>query len=117
MPGLTRHFLTGEELGRDELHRLVERAAQMKADPLGARPLEGRSVALVFEKPSTRTRLSFEAGIFELGGHPLVLRAGELQVTRGESLRDTALVLSRHVAAIGIRMPTPGPWPITGPCR
>src|SRR3712207_4473342 len=75
----------------------------MKADPLAARPLEGRSVALVFEKPSTRTRLSMEAGVFELGGHPLVLRSGELQVSRGESLRDTALVLSRHVAAIGIR--------------
>src|SRR3712207_3573573 len=75
----------------------------MKADPLGARPLEGRSVALVFEKPSTRTRLSFEAGVFELGGQPIVLRSGELQVSRGESLRDTALVLSRHVAAIGVR--------------
>jgi ornithine carbamoyltransferase len=103
MPRLTRHFLTGDELSRDELHALVERAAQMKADPLAARPLEGRSVALVFEKPSTRTRLSFEAGIFELGGQPIVLRGGELQVSRGESLRDTALVLSRHVAAIGVR--------------
>ena len=62
----------------------------------------GRTVALLFEKPSTRTRVSFEAGIVELGGHPMVLRAGELQLTRGESLRDTALVLSRHVAAIGV---------------
>jgi ornithine carbamoyltransferase len=60
-------------------------------------------VALLFEKPSTRTRVSFEAGIFELGGHPMVLRANELQLTRGESLRDTALVFSRHVAAIGLR--------------
>ena len=60
-------------------------------------------MALLFEKPSTRTRVSFEAGIVELGGHPMVLRAGELQLTRGESLRDTALVLSRHVAAIGVR--------------
>jgi len=98
-----RHFLTGAELTRDELHALVERAAALKADPLASRALEGRSVALVFEKPSTRTRLSFEAGVFELGGHPLVLRSGELQVSRGESLRDTALVLSRHVAAIGVR--------------
>src|ERR687894_158621 len=103
MPALTRHFLTGDELSRGELLELVERAAAMKADPLAARPLEGRSVALVFERPSTRTRLSFEAGVFELGGHPLVLRSGELQLSRGESLRDTALVLSRHVAAIGIR--------------
>jgi ornithine carbamoyltransferase len=100
---LPRHFLTGAELNRDELHALVDRAAWMKAHPHEARPLEGRSVALVFEKPSTRTRLSMEAGVFELGGHPLVLRSGELQVSRGESLRDTALVLSRHVAAIGVR--------------
>jgi ornithine carbamoyltransferase len=100
---LPRHFLDGTELGRDELLALVDRAAQMKAHPLDARPLAGRSVALIFEKPSTRTRLSFEAGVFELGGHPMVLKAGELQVSRGETLRDTALVLGRHVAAIGIR--------------
>src|SRR5205085_8458219 len=62
-----------------------------------------RSIALIFQKPSTRTRVSFEAGIAELGGHPMVLRTDELQLTRGESVRDTAYVLSRHVAAIGIR--------------
>ena len=60
-------------------------------------------VALLFERPSTRTRVSFEAGVVELGGHPMVLRPGEPQLTRGESLRDTALVLSRHVAAVGVR--------------
>ena len=60
-------------------------------------------MALLFEHPSTRTRTSFEAGIVELGGHPMVLRAGELQLSRGESLRDTALVFSRHAAAIGLR--------------
>jgi ornithine carbamoyltransferase len=60
-------------------------------------------VALVFEHPSTRTRTSFEVGIVELGGHPMVVRPGELQLTRGESVRDTALVLSRSVAAIGLR--------------
>jgi ornithine carbamoyltransferase len=100
---MPRHFLTGTELDRSELLALIERAVEMKADPLGARPLDGRSVALIFEKPSTRTRLSFEAGVFELGGHPLILRSGELQLSRGESLRDTAYVLSRHVAAIGVR--------------
>ena len=57
----------------------------------------------MFEMPSTRTRTSFEAGIVELGGHPMVLRPGELQLARGESVRDTALVLSRHVAAIALR--------------
>jgi ornithine carbamoyltransferase len=60
-------------------------------------------VALLFEQPSTRTRVSFEAGVVEMGGHPMVLRANELQLTRGESLRDTALVFSRHAAAIGLR--------------
>jgi ornithine carbamoyltransferase len=105
MPCLStaRHFLDGTELARDELLGLIDRAAAMKAHPLDAKPLLGRSVALVFEKPSTRTRLSFEAGVFELGGHPIVLRSGDLQIARGESLRDTALVLGRHVAAIGIR--------------
>ena len=100
---MTRHFLTGEELTRAELRAVVDRAAELKADPLASQALRGRSVALVFEKPSTRTRLSMEAGVFELGGHPIVLRSGELQISRGESLKDTAMVLSRHVAAIGIR--------------
>jgi ornithine carbamoyltransferase len=60
-------------------------------------------VALLFEKPSTRTRVTFEAGVVELGGHPLILRGDELQLRRGESPRDTALVLSRHVHALGVR--------------
>jgi ornithine carbamoyltransferase len=60
-------------------------------------------VALLFERPSTRTRVSFEVGVHELGGHPVVLRGEELQLTRGESVRDTALVLSRYVGAIGVR--------------
>ena len=100
---MTRHFLTGAELRPDELERLVDRAIELKADRLASRALAGKSVALLFDLPSTRTRVSFEAGIVELGGHPMVLRAGELQLTRGESLRDTALVFSRHVAAIGVR--------------
>jgi ornithine carbamoyltransferase len=98
-----RHFLTGDELSRDELHTLLERALELKASPVSARPLDGRSVALIFHKPSTRTRVSFEAGVFELGGHAIVLRPDEMQLSRGESPRDTALVLSRHVAAIGMR--------------
>jgi ornithine carbamoyltransferase len=100
---LTRHFLTGEELTSAELERLIDRALELKADRLGSRALEGKSVALVFDKPSTRTRVSFETGVHELGGHPLVLREGELQLARGESPRDTALVLSRMVHALGIR--------------
>ncbi len=100
---MTRHLLTGAELTADETHALLERAAQLKAEPHQPQVLAGRSVALIFEKPSTRTRLSFDTGVHELGGHPVVLRGDEMQLSRGESPRDTALVLSRHVAAIGIR--------------
>ncbi|HEX5225233.1 MAG TPA: ornithine carbamoyltransferase, partial [Solirubrobacteraceae bacterium] len=100
---MPRHFLTGAELSRDELDALLDRALQMKREPLAATPLSGRAVALIFEKPSTRTRVSFEVGVRELGGQPVVLRSDEMQLSRGEPLRDTALVLSRHVAAIGVR--------------
>jgi ornithine carbamoyltransferase len=100
---LPRHFLTGDELTRAELLGLVERALELKADPLGSDVLRGRTVALMFEKPSTRTRLSFEAGVAELGGHPMILRPGEMQLSRGESVADTARILSRHVHAVGVR--------------
>ena len=102
-PPVVRHFLTGEELTGEELRSLVERALELKADRTASRALDGKSVALLFERPSTRTRVSFEVAVSELAGHPVVLREGELQLTRGESPRDTALVLSRYVHAIGIR--------------
>jgi ornithine carbamoyltransferase len=100
---LARHYLTGSELTADELDALLRRAAELKAAPRSSRALTDRIVALVFEKPSTRTRVSFEAGIVELGGHAMVLRGDEMQLSRGESAKDTALVLSRHVDAIGVR--------------
>jgi ornithine carbamoyltransferase len=103
LPDLTRHLLTGSELSRPELHSIIERALELKSAPLSSQILAGRSVALIFQRPSTRTRVSFDAGVAELGGNPMVLRTDELQLTRGESVRDTAYVLSRHVAAIGIR--------------
>jgi ornithine carbamoyltransferase len=98
-----RHFLTGAELSAAELDALLDRALELKRAPLSSQALAGRGVALIFEKPSTRTRLSFEMGVYELGGHPLVLRSSETQLSRGESPRDTALVLSRQVAAVGMR--------------
>src|ERR1700738_5203101 len=98
---MLRHFLTGAELTAAELDALIERALELKAAPLSSTALAGRSVALIFEKPSTRTRLSFEIGIHELGGHPVVLRSDELQLSRGEALRDTAPVPSRPRAALG----------------
>jgi ornithine carbamoyltransferase len=100
---MPRHFINGTELAKHELEHLIDRALELKAAPRASQTLAGRTIALIFEAPSTRTRISFEAGIVELGGHPVVLRAGELQLTRGESIRDTALVLSRHVDAVGVR--------------
>lgn len=103
MTSAPRHFLTGDELSSAELLALLERAAELKAAPRSSDALAEQVVALIFEKPSTRTRVSFEAGIVELGGHPMILRAGELQLSRGEAIKDTALVLSRHVQALGVR--------------
>jgi ornithine carbamoyltransferase len=100
---LTRHLITGAELDPARLTAILDRALTLKQAPGGSQALAGRTVALLFEQPSTRTRTSGESGVFELGGHPMVLRANELQLTRGESVRDTALVFSRHVAAIGLR--------------
>lgn len=98
-----QHFITGAELDADRLDLLLRRAAALKEAPLSSRALEGRTVALVFNKPSTRTRTSFESGVFELGGHPMILRPDEMQLTRGESVRDTAYILSRHAHVIGLR--------------
>jgi ornithine carbamoyltransferase len=100
---LARHFLTGAELSRADLDSLLHRASELKSSPRASRALQDRIVALVFEKPSTRTRVSFEAGVVELGGHPMVLRSGEMQLSRGESVKDTARILSAHVDAVGVR--------------
>ena len=100
---MTRHFLTGAELSAEELTALLDRAAELKRAPLSSDALLRRSVALIFQAPSTRTRTSFETGIAELGGHPMVLRPDEMQLSRGESVRDTAYILSRHSSAVGIR--------------
>jgi ornithine carbamoyltransferase len=99
-------FLTGEELDRDELLALLDRAEELKRGRErgeGSDALVGRSVALVFEKPSTRTRVSFEVGTAELGATPVVLRGDELQLTRGESFADTGRILSRYLHGIVIR--------------
>jgi len=85
---------------------VLDRALELKSgrrDGAGGDELAGRSIALVFERPSTRTRISFEVGVAELGATPIVLRGDELQLSRGESIADTARVLSRYVDAIAIR--------------
>ena len=100
-----QHFITGTELKEGELHGLLDRALELKAARRDAAdPLRGCSVALLFEKPSTRTRISFQVGIEQLGGHAMLMRSEELQLARGESVRDTALVLSRYLDAIVVRV-------------
>ncbi|HEY5977946.1 MAG TPA: ornithine carbamoyltransferase [Solirubrobacterales bacterium] len=103
---MKRDYLTGEELGAFELGELLASAAALKAgrrEGAGDTALSGRSIGLVFVRPSTRTRISFEVGVAELGATPIVLRGDELQLSRGESIADTGRVLSRYLDAIVIR--------------
>ena len=104
---MTKHFLTGAELTPEDLDELLDRAQQFKEHRirLSAQrgPLAAMTVALIFEKPSTRTRMSSEVAIHEMSGHPMILSGDAMQLSRGESLKDTALVASRFVHAIGIR--------------
>ena len=98
---MTRHFLRDDDLSPAELVEVLDLADAMKADRFGFQPLAGpRSVAVIFDKPSTRTRVSFSVGIAELGGYPLVIDSQSSQLGRGESIEDTARVLDRQVAAI-----------------
>jgi len=102
-----RHFIDLRDFSADTLQMILDHAQAMKqarrAGTGHEQPLAGKTVAMIFEKPSTRTRVSFETGIVQLGGTPLVLSAQDLQLGRGESIEDTARVLSRYVDAIMIR--------------
>jgi ornithine carbamoyltransferase len=99
-----RHYLSVDDLSADELAQVLDLAAEVKADPASrADALVGRSIALIFEKPSTRTRVSFEVGVAELGAQPIVVSASELQLGRGETIQDTGRVLSRYVDGIVLR--------------
>jgi len=98
-------FLSIDDLTPQELTKLLDRAAELKAarGTAGAEALAGKTVAMIFEKPSTRTRISFEVAIAELGGHPLPLSSAELQLGRGETIEDTGRVLSRYVHGVVVR--------------
>jgi ornithine carbamoyltransferase len=98
---MTRHFLRDDDLSPDELIEVLDLADKFKADRFFRRPLAGpRAVAVLFDKPSTRTRVSFSVGIAELGGYPLVIESKSSQLDRGEPIEDTARVLDRQVACI-----------------
>jgi ornithine carbamoyltransferase len=100
---MKRDFLAIESLETSELLALLERAQKMKADRRATDVLAGRSIGMIFEKPSTRTRVSFEVAITELGASPVVLNASELQLGRGETVEDTARVLTRYLHALVVR--------------
>jgi ornithine carbamoyltransferase len=96
-----RHFLRDDDLSPAEQAEVLDLAAELKADRFARRPLEGpRSVAVLFDKPSLRTRVSFATGIAELGGHALIIDTKDTHIGRGETIEDVARVLSRQVAAI-----------------
>jgi ornithine carbamoyltransferase len=102
-----RHFLDLADLSSQELRRMIELARDLKQRRRTARssaPLAGRTLAMIFERPSTRTRVSFDVAMYELGGHVVLLTGEEMQLKRGESIGDTARVLSRYVDAIMIRL-------------
>ncbi len=100
---MTRHFLTIADLTAAELDMLLDRADVHRSDRRIRDGLDGTTIGLIFEKPSTRTRVSFEVAVSELGGTPLVLSARDLQLGRGETVGDTARVLSRYVHGLVVR--------------
>ena len=103
---MVRHFLDIADLDSGTLRALIEAARVLKRErrtPDMKRPLAGRTLAMIFDKPSTRTRVSFDVGMRELGGESIMLTAGDMQIGRGETIADTARVLSRYVDAIVVR--------------
>ena len=99
-----KHILSIDELEPKEITHLIELGIQLKKEKKSKSLLEGKTLAMIFEKPSTRTRVSFETGMFQLGGHALTLSNDDLQLSRGETIADTAKVLSRYVDAIMARV-------------
>ncbi len=103
---MPRHFLTLHDLGAEGIGRLLARASELRSlrgTPAHPKPLVGKSVAILLEKASTRTRISFEVGVAELGGHPLTILSRDTQLARGEPIYDTAMMLSRYVHGVVFR--------------
>src|SRR5437899_9745891 len=100
-----KHLLSIEQTSREEIHRVLRRTAEFKTNRgrISAKPLAGQTWALIFSKPSTRTRVSFEVGIRELGGEAIYLNANDIQLGRGELIKDTARILGRLCEGAVIR--------------
>jgi ornithine carbamoyltransferase len=102
-PKAGRDFLDLDQVGADDLKAILALAHKLKKSPLAFRPLEGKTLALIFEKPSTRTRVSFEVGMRQLGGQVTTLSGAEIQLGHGETIADTGRVLSRFTDIIMLR--------------
>lgn len=101
---MKRDYLRVSDLNKDEFNMLLKRAIDLKSGiDFTKCPLIGKSIGMIFEKPSTRTRVSFEVAIYQLGGHPIYLNPKELQLSRGETIKDTAQVMSRYVNGVVVR--------------
>ncbi|MDR2893178.1 MAG: ornithine carbamoyltransferase [Deltaproteobacteria bacterium] len=100
---MTRHFIGFKDLGPEHCHKVLERAREMKATGYRGKLLDGKVIAMIFEKASTRTRLSFEVGIRQLGGQTIFMTPAESQLGRSEPLRDTARVISRYCDGMVVR--------------
>jgi len=102
-----KHFLDLERFSEAELRTILDLSTDLKSRGRGGLPLQAKTLAMIFEKPSTRTRVSFEVAMKQLGGEAIVLNANELQIGRGETIADTARVLSRYVDVIMLRTDEP----------
>jgi len=97
-----KHLLSVAD-AKEDIFEILELAGNFKKDPFGKKPLKNKTLAMIFEKASTRTRISFELAMFHLGGYPLYLSASDMQLGRGEIIEDTAMVMSRYVDGVMIR--------------
>ncbi len=100
---MPRHFVNFEDLTKDEVLQVIDYAGKLKKDPFSDQTLKDKSIGLIFMKPSTRTRLSFEVGVYQMGGQPVYILGSSTQLSRGEDIKDTASVMSRYLDGIVIR--------------
>ncbi len=100
---MPRHFVNFEDLTKDEVLRVIDYAEKLKKEPFSDQTLKNKSIGLIFMKPSTRTRLSFEVGVYQMGGQPIYILGSSTQLSRGEDIKDTARVMSRYLDGIVIR--------------